>query len=260
MLHAITCAVSRSINECELTHLERTPIDLARARQQHHAYENVLRRLGVQVQSLPEEPGLPDSVFVEDIAIVLDECALLTRPGAISRQAETSSIAAALAPYRVLYQIQAPGTLDGGDVLVASQTIYAGLSSRTNQAAIDQLRGFTEPHGYTVKEVRLSGCLHLKSSVTLVAANTLLVNPAWVEPLNFQAFKKIEIHPSEPYAANALLVGACVLYQPAFPRTRERLESAGIHPLLVDASELGKAEGALTCCSLIFSSSSALPA
>jgi dimethylargininase len=254
MLVAITRAVSRSINECELTHLERTPIDLERARQQHRAYEHALRSMGVQVQSLTEEPDLPDSVFVEDIAIVLAECALLTRPGALSRQAETSSIAAALAPHRELYQIMAPGTLDGGDVLVVGQMIYAGLSSRTNQAAIDQLRSFTSPHGYQVKEVHLSGGLHLKSSVTQVAAETLLVNPAWVEKSNFPAYKIIEIHPSEQYAANALLVGGNVLYQPAFPRTGERLEAVGIHPLLVDASELGKAEGALTCCSLIFSS------
>jgi dimethylargininase len=254
MLVAITRTVSRSINECELTHLERTPIDLERARQQHHAYEQALRSVGVRVQSLPEEPDLPDSVFVEDIAIVLAECALLTRPGALSRQAETSSIAAALAPHRELYQIRAPGTLDGGDVLVVGQTIFAGLSTRTNQAAIDQLRSFTGPHGYTVKEIHLSGGLHLKSSVTQVAAETLLVNPAWVDKSNFPAYKIIEIHPSEPYAANALLVGGSVLYQPAYPRTGERLEAEGIHPLLVDASELGKAEGALTCCSLIFSS------
>lgn len=257
MLVAITRAVSRSIDKCELTHLERTSIDLERARQQHHAYEHALRSLGIQVQSLPEEPDLPDSVFVEDIAIVLAECALLTRPGALSRQAETSSIAAALAPHRELYQIQAPGTLDGGDVLVVGQTIYAGLSSRTNQAAIDQLRRFTRPFGYIVKEIQLSGGLHLKSSVTQVAAETLLVNPAWVEKSNFPAYKIIEIHPSEPYAANALLVGGNVLYQPAYPGTGERLEAAGIHPLLVDASELGKAEGALTCCSLIFSSNPA---
>ena len=260
MLIAITRAVSRSINECELTHLERSPIDLERARLQHRAYEQALRSVGVQVQSLPEEPDLPDSVFVEDIAIVLAECVLLTRPGAISRRAETSSVAAALAPHRELFQILAPGTLDGGDVLVVDRTIYAGLSSRTNQAAIDQLRSFTKPFGYSVKEVHLSGCLHLKSSVTQVATETLLVNSSWVDKSNFPAYKIIEIHPSEPYAANALLVGGNVLYQPAYPRTGERLEAEGIHPLLVDASELGKAEGALTCCSLIFSTDPALSA
>jgi dimethylargininase len=142
-------------------------------------------------------------------------------------------------------------------VLVLGKAIYAGLSSRTNQAAINQLRNYTRPFGYSVKEVHLDGCLHLKSSVTQVAAETLLVNPAWVDRSNFPEYKLIEIHPSEPYAANALLVDEKVLYQPVFPRTGERLEAAGIHTLLVDASELGKAEGALTCCSLIFSASPA---
>ncbi len=252
MLFAITRLVSRSIVNCELTYLERVPIDIERARLQHHAYEETLRGLGVELHSLPEEPHLPDSVFVEDTAIVLDECALLTRPGAVSRRSESESIARALAPYRKLFTVRAPGTLDGGDVLVVGKTIFVGLSSRSNQAAMDQMRAFLAPYGYTVKGVQVTGCLHLKSAVTQVMADTLLVNPAWVDKANFPGMQFIEIDPSEKVAANALMVGGTVLYQPAFPKTRARLEAAGIYPLLVDESELGKAEGALTCCALIF--------
>ena len=252
MIIAITRAVSRSIANCELTHLERVPIDLDRARQQHHTYEEILRRLGVEILSLAEEPHLPDSVFVEDIAIVLDECAVLTRPGADSRQPETESIARALAPYRKLYLVHDPGTLDGGDVLTVGKTIFVGLSSRSNQAAIDQMRGFLAPYGYVVNGVHVTGCLHLKSAVTQVRADTLLVNPAWVDKHNFPGMKFIEIIPSEQDVANALLVGGTVVTQPAHPKTRARLEAAEIYPTLVDVSELGKAEGALTCCALIF--------
>ncbi|MCX6035315.1 MAG: arginine deiminase-related protein [Chloroflexi bacterium] len=255
MLIAITRLVSPAIDRCELTHLERIPIDLERARQQHHTYEETLRGLGVEVHSLPEEPDLPDSVFVEDTAIVLDECTLLTRPGVDSRRSEIESIARALAPYRKLFIVQAPCTLDGGDVLTVGRTIFVGLSSRSNQAAIDQMQAFLKPYGYTIKGIQVTGCLHLKSAVTQVGADILLVNPTWVDKVNFPGMKFIEIDPSEQHAANALMVGTTVLYQPVYPKTRARLEAAGIHPVLVDESELGKAEGELTCCALIFTAS-----
>lgn len=252
MFIAITRQVSPAINQCELTNLERIPIDVERARLQHHAYEEALGNLGVEIHSLPEEPALPDSVFVEDAAVVLDECAVLTRPGATSRQPEVESVARALAPFRSFHAIEAPGTLDGGDVLVAGRTIFVGLSSRSNQAAIDQMTVFLKPYGYTVKSIQVTGCLHLKSAVTEVRVDMLLINPAWADRADFPGMKFIEVAPSEQYAANALRVGGNVLYQPFYPRTRERLEAQGIHPVLVDESELGKAEGALTCCSLIF--------
>lgn len=251
---AITRAVSSSIADCELTYLERLPIDLENARRQHQAYEAALRSLGVELLSLPEEPALPDAVFVEDMAIVLDECAILTRPGAESRRPELESISQALAPYRKLFKIQASGTVDGGDVLVAGKSIFVGISSRSNTIAIQQMQAFLAPFGYSVQAVPVSGCLHLKSAVTRVAATTLLIHPEWVDKQNFPGMQFIEVDPSEAYAANALLVGDTVLYQPAFPRTLARLAAAGIRVQLVDQSELAKAEGALTCCSLIFKS------
>lgn len=251
-LIAITCPVSPAIDRCELTHLERIPIDLKRAIAQHQEYVETLQSLGLEVLSLPDQPDLPDAVFVEDIAVVLDECAILTRPGADSRRPETESIARALVPYRSLQPIHAPGTLDGGDVLVLGRRIWVGQSTRSNQSAIDQMQVFLEPYGYTVQAVPVSGCLHLKSAVTRLAEDTLLINPAWVDQAHFTGMKFIQVDPSEPYAANALLVGETLLYQPAYPKTRLRLDAAGLTVRLLDQSELAKAEGALTCCSIIF--------
>jgi dimethylargininase len=253
MYIAFTRAVSPHIGQCELTHLARQPIDVELARTQHNNYEACLTALGCRVVRLQPEPDLPDAVFVEDTAIVLDELAIITRPGADSRRAETASIAHALQAYRPLHLIQAPSTLDGGDVLRVGRAIYVGLSNRSNQAAIDQMRAVLEPLGYTVQGVPVSACLHLKSAVTQVAANTLLVNPAWVDTAIFSYLHLIEVNPTEAYAANALLVGETVIYPTAYPLTRRRLEAHGIVVQTVDVSELLKAEGAVTCCSLIFS-------
>lgn len=249
---AITRQVSPQIGQCELTHLERQVIDVELARRQHHQYEEALAALGCQVHCLPVEPNLPDSVFVEDTAVVLDEMAIITRPGADSRKPEVASIARALEPYRQLYTITAPGTVDGGDVLCLGKTIYVGLSTRSNQPAVDQMMVFLKPYGYMVKGVNVSGCLHLKSAVTQVADNTLLINPEWVEMEIFKGMYFIEVDPSEPYGANALLIGNNIIYPSSYPRTRRRLEEYGLSVKTVDVSELIKAEGAVTCCSLVF--------
>lgn len=252
MLIAITRKVSPAIARCELTHLERQPINLQTAISQHVQYEQALQSLGVEVISLPAEPDLPDSVFVEDAALVLDELALLTRPGADSRKPEVESVSRALSPYRELITIQSPGSLDGGDILQIDKMIYAGISTRSNNSAIQQMQTCLKPFGYRVKGIKVTGCLHLKSAVTQVAEDTLLINPAWIDKAEFDGYKLIEVHPSEIYGANAVQVGQALLYQPGFPGTGQRLEAAGLQLKLVDASELGKAEGALTCCSLIF--------
>jgi dimethylargininase len=227
-------------------------IDAVRARTQHCAYEQALAGLGCEVLSLPPQEALPDSVFVEDAAIVLDEIAIVTRPGALSRRAETNSIAEALNPYRRIWFVEAPGTLEGGDVLRLDDRLFVGLSGRSNQSGIMQLRAVIWPHGYAVTAVPVTGCLHLKSAVTRVAERTLLINPEWVDPSVFGQFEVITVDPDEPYAANGLLVGDCVIYPSSFPRTRSRLEARGIAVTPVDVSELQKAEGGVTCCSLIF--------
>lgn len=249
---AITRQVSPAINRCELTYLEREPIDYARACAQHTQYENTLRALGVEVISLPQEPDLPDSVFVEDAALVLDECAILTNPGASSRRPEVASVEKALAPYRELFRIQPPATIDGGDILRINRTIYIGLSGRSNQEAVRQMKTLLAPRRYQVRTVTVSGCLHLKSAVTQVNEDTLLINPSRVSKNVFPGFNFIEVDPSEPHAANALLVGDTVIYPTVFPKTQARLGEAGIHLLTINVDELEKAEGALTCCSLIF--------
>ena len=251
MPFAITRKVSPAIVRCELTHLAREPIDIARAEAQHREYESCLARLGCEPRSLPVEPELPDSVFVEDCAVVLAEVAVITRPGAASRRPETTSIAAALEPHRQLVHIREPATLDGGDVLVLGRTLYVGRSSRSGAAGTEQLAELLAPFDYQVRSVPLRGCLHLKSAVTLVAPDTLLLNPDQVDGAAFGSMRRVEVDPGEPAGANALLVGKSLVYPTAFPRTRDRLEALGISVAGVDVAELAKAEGGVTCCSLI---------
>ncbi len=248
---AITREVSRSIGHCELTYLDRTPIDVARARAQHEQYCAALRGLDLEVIALSEEPDLPDSVFVEDTAIVLNEAAVLTNPGAASRKPEVDSIARTLGRFRQLLRITPPATLDGGDVLRVGKSIYIGLTLRSNAAAVEQLQGLLAPFGYTVAGVPVMNCLHLKTGVTQVAEKTLLINPNMVDKKYFPGYDFVEVDPSEPNAANALLVGGTILFPAAFPKTRARLEQLGRPIVTVEADELAKAEGGVTCCSLI---------
>lgn len=249
---ALVREVSDSIVDCELTHLERTPIDPARARAQHAAYQATLVQAGCEVRVLPPLHALPDAVFVEDCAVVLDEIALITRPGAESRRGEIASSEAALASLRTLRHIEAPATLDGGDVLRVGHTLFVGRTPRTNPRGIEQLAALTAPYGYEVVPVEVTGCLHLKTAVCEVAPHTLLINRAWVEVQPFAALEQIAVDLNEPMAANALRIGDKVIYPAEFVRTAEKLRARGIALLPVPAEELGKAEGGVTCCSLVF--------
>lgn len=249
---AITRQVSPTINQCELTHITREPIDYERACAQHKQYQNALRSLGMNVITLDAEANLPDSVFVEDVALVLDECAVMLNPGASSRRPEVASVEKALTPFREIFRIQPPGTVDGGDILTVGRTIYIGLSSRSTEDAIEQIRAILKPRNYQVQRVNVTGCLHLKSAVTQVSKDTLLINPEWVPKEAFPDMRFIEVDSSEPHAANAVLVDDTIIYPSSFPKTRAKLEQEGINLLIVDADELAKAEGAVTCCSLIF--------
>ena len=251
MLLAITRPVPPSITECELTHLERQPIDWARATEQHHEYECALQSLGCKVERLPVAPSQPDSVFIEDTAFVVDECAVIARPGAVSRRGETSAVADALRPHRRLASIEAPGTLDGGDVVRIGRRIYVGLSSRTNADGIRQLSTILEPLGYRVESVVVRECLHLKTAVSALGDEQLLLNPRMVDGTAFRGAPWIEIDPAEPFAANVICVGDAVLCPANAPGTRRRLETQGYDVVPVDASELAKAEAGLTCCSIL---------
>ena len=251
-LIALTRAVSPSIADCELTHLSREPIDVERATAQHRAYEAVLRSLGATVVQVAPAPALPDAVFIEDTAIVLPEIAIITRPGAVVRREEVGPVAAMLAEFRPLGVLDAPATLDGGDALVVGRTIHVGRSSRTNDAGIKQLGRLVETFGYRVVGVDFTECLHLKSAATCVADGVVLVNPAWVSASVFEGCEAIEVDATEPYAANGARVGDVLMYADHSPRTRAILEARGVNVVTVPCDELAKAEGAVTCCSLLF--------
>ncbi|MBI5825061.1 MAG: dimethylargininase [Chloroflexi bacterium] len=251
MVIAITRQVSSRFNECEITHIDRTPIDLNIARAQHHEYVQALAKIGCQVIELPEEQDLPDSVFVEDAAFILDEVAVITRPGADSRKPETESIIQALSPHRPLVHVAAPATVDGGDVLVLGKNIYVGLSTRSTPEAVNQLQSLLNKYGYKTAGVELTDCLHLKTAVTRVDDKTLLINKKWVDPIIFEGYELMEVDESEPFAANCLPVKDAIVYPTAFPKTQAKLEQKGFQIVNVNLAELAKAEGAVTCCSLI---------
>ena len=248
---ALTREVPESIARCELTYLDRVPIDYARAAAQHAEYEAALAALGCAVERIPPAPDLPDSVFVEDAAVVFDDVAIITRPGAPSRRAETASVAGVLSRYRPLLFIEAPGTVDGGDVLRVGRRVFVGLSSRTSLDGAAQLRDLLQPFDYAVETVRVGGCLHLKSAATALASDLLLVNPDFVDVAHFGGLRLLDVHPEEPFAANVLAIDAVVLCAASAPRTAQTLETNGFQAAAVDMSELAKAEAGLTCCSLI---------
>jgi dimethylargininase len=252
MLTAITRAVSPAIVSCELSFISRQPIDLEIARAQHHAYEQLLETLGARVLSLPAEPDLPDSMFVEDPAIVLDELAVIFPLGTTSRRPEAPSLAQAISRFRKLQHVTLPGTLEGGDILRIGSNLFVGVTNRSNPEGIRQLTAILAPHHYEVIAVPVTGCLHLKSAVTSLSRNTLLANRAWFDPSPFSGYDWIEIDPAEPHAANALSLANTVIFPASFPRTRARIEAAGFHVTSLDISELQKAESGLTCSSLIF--------
>jgi len=250
---AVTRKVSPALARCELTHLARDPIDINLAGEQHRRYEELLVELGCNLMTLPAAPELPDSVFVEDTALVLDELAVILRPGAESRRPETEPISELLSRFRPIARIVPPGTLDGGDVLRLDRQILVGRSGRSNRSGIEQLSALVDPLGYSVRGVSISGCLHLKSAVTQVAVKTVLLNAQWVDPALFTGYSAIRTHEEEPFAANALLLAGTLVYPAAFPHTLSLLRQNGLHVRTLDVSELGKAEGGMTCCSLILS-------
>jgi dimethylargininase len=249
---ALTRDVSRSIERCELTFLDRTPIDYPRAVAQHRDYCDGLAALGLEVLRLPADEAFPDACFVEDTAVVLDEVAILTRPGAVSRRGEVAAIEAALAPFRRIERIEAPATLEGGDVLVMGRRIFVGATTRTNPAGIRALREITAPFGYRVIPVGVPGCLHLKSATSAVDDETLLANRAWLDPEPLSGLRILDVAPEEPGATNLLRVRGEIWAHSGYPRTLDVLDRAGYRITPLDISEFVKAEGSLTCKSLLF--------
>lgn len=252
MLIAITRQVSPALAKCELSYIERKPIDLEKARAQHRAYETLLEENGARVISLPPEPELPDSMFVEDPALVLDEAAVIFPMGAATRRGEAASLAREIAKFRKLKHLQSPGTAEGGDILRIGKKIYVGRTKRTNDEGIRQLEAVLKPFGYEVRRVAVTGCLHLKSAVTYLGRNTLLANRAWFDTTKFSDYTWIDVDAAEAHAANALATGETVIFPASFPKTQARIEAAGFRVAPIDISELQKAESGLTCSSLLF--------
>jgi len=241
------------MERCELTFLRRETIDIERARAQHAAYRAALVTAGADVVVLPPLDDLPDSVFVEDTAIVLDSVAIMSMMGAESRRRETAAMAPVLRRYRTVQALGEPATLDGGDVMRVGTTLYVGQTARTNRAAVEQLSRILGPAGYRVIGVPLTKCLHLKSACTEIGPHDVLINPDWVPTSLFDGLRVITIDPDEPFGANAVIVGSALVVPASAPRTRERLACAGLQPIAVDISEFEKAEAAATCLSIILS-------
>lgn len=252
MLTAITRAVSPEINQCELGYQSRVPIDVGKAAEQHRQYEDCLKDLGVEVISLPAEPGLPDCMFVEDPAVVVEDVAVMTRMGAESRRREVERLSTVLGRFRKLRWMREPATLEGGDVLRLGNVLYVGLSARTNQAGIDQLAAAVGPVGYEVRAVAVRGCLHLKSGCCALGEDTILVNRAWIDTAAFDGLRILEVAPEEPAAANVLTIGDTAMIPASFPKTAALIAARGWRVRRLDISELQKAEAGLTCCSLLF--------
>lgn len=252
MLTAITRAPGPELARCELTHLPRVPIDPDRARAQHQNYQHALRGAGVRVIELPPDPAHPDGVFVEDVAVVLDEVAVMTAPAPPSRRGERTAVEPALEPYRRVVRLPPDAFLEGGDVLRVGRTLFVGLSGRTEEAGARALDAVVRTLGYSVVPVRVTGCLHLKSAVCAVSADTLLINRAWVEVDPFAGLRLVDVPDVEPFGANVLLLPDAVMVSSAYPATAERLRTLGCRVVEVDVSELHKAESGMTCMSLVF--------
>jgi dimethylargininase len=249
---AITHLPSPRIVECELTYLEREPIDFARASRQHAAYRDTLAACGARVEVLDVNREMPDSVFVEDTAVVFPEVAVMMSMGAASRRAEPLGIEAALVKYREIRRVSLPARIDGGDVVVNGRTVLVGLSSRTEDAGVSGLRDIVAPLGYSLHAVRVTGALHLKSACTALPDGRLLVNPAWMEMSDLDALPRVPIAPGEPFAADIATDGGTVIAGATFPETNAMLARMGFSVRAVDLSEFARAEGGVTCLSLIF--------
>jgi dimethylargininase len=252
MITALTRVPGPELARCELTHLPRWPIDSDLSLAQHRLYQTALRDSGLRVIELPSDPTPPDGVFLEDVAVVLDEVAILTASTPHSRRGERATVEAALAPFRRLARLPPDAFLEGGDVLRVGRTLFVGLSARTGEAGLGALQERARPFGYTTVPVRVTGCLHLKSAVCAVDDETLLVNRAWVAGDPFSGLRLVDVPAAEPFGANVLRLPGVVLVSSAYPATADQVRGLGHRVVTVDVSELHKAESGLTCMSLVF--------
>ena len=248
---AIVHRPSPHLQACELTYLSSQGIDLGRAARQHRSYREMLQSCGLEVVVLEANVDHPDSVFIEDTAVVLDELAIITSMGAASRRAETAAVETALRAYRQTARIMPPAMIEGGDVLSIGRVLYVGRSTRTNTAGIAALEALVAPHGYSVQPVAVSGCLHLKTGCTALDDRTVLIHPDWVDPGPFAPLEQVHVPSAEPFGANVLKLGDTICLPAGMPKTRERIARRGYRTEVTDISEFIKAEAGLTCMSLV---------
>jgi dimethylargininase len=242
------------MERCQLTYVARAPIDCSRAVRQHEEYCRVLGECGAEVRTLDVNRELPDCVFVEDTAVVLDEVAVLASMGTPSRRAEPTGVEAELRKYREVRRIEAPATLEGGDVLRVGRTLLVGLSPRTNAAGVAALEAVVRRHGYGVSAVPVRQCLHLKTACTTLDDRRLLVNPAWLDVAALRGFELVPVPAEEPWAANTARVGTVVLMAAEHARTADLIRGLGLDVRAVELSEFAKAEGGVTCLSILLRS------
>jgi dimethylargininase len=248
---ALTHRPSPNLESGQRTHVARVPIDYGLAVRQHAAYCQTLRDCGATVRVLDVNRDLPDSTFIEDTAVVLDEVAVLASMGTAARRDEPARIEAELSKYRPLYRIALPGTLEGGDVLRVGHVLLVGMSVRTNATGAGSLEAIVGQHGYRVVPVPLRGCLHLKTACTALPDGTLLVNPGWVDMPSLHSFGAIRVPEDEPWAANTLPVKDTLCLAAGHDRTADLLSRRGFDVRTIELSEFAKAEGGVTCLSLL---------
>jgi dimethylargininase len=249
---ALTHVPSPDLNHGQRTHVAQVPIDHGLAVRQHAEYCSMLRECGVRVKTLDVNRDLPDSTFVEDTAIVLDEAAVLASMGTEARQGELAGIEPELRKYRRLHRVELPATIEGGDVLRVGRTLLVGLSSRTNLAGVQAFEDIVRRYGYCVLPVRVRGCLHLKTACTALLDGRLLVNPCWLDMRSLRRFETVRIAEGEPWAANIVPVGVTVCLAAEHVQTAELLRQRGFDVRTAPLSEFAKAEGGATCLSLLF--------
>ena len=251
-LVAITRAPSPRMQACERTYIAESPIDAELALRQHAAYEASLRECGARVVQLAGDGELPDCVFVEDTAIVLDEVAVMMSMGARSRRGEGAAIEAALRPFRRIERVPLPATIDGGDVVVSGRDVFVGLSRRTNREAVDWLSRALSPFAYRVTAVPVLRCLHLKSACSALPDGRMFVNADLIDARPLGDRGLVPVPPGEELAGDILVIGNRIIVSDAFPESIATLSSLGWNVIPVSVSEFAKAEGGVTCMSLVF--------
>jgi dimethylargininase len=249
---ALTHLPSPNMDQGQRTHVARVPLDYDLAVEQHGRYRALLRECGAEVRVLDVNSHLPDATFIEDPAVVLDEVAVLASMGTEARRAEPAGIEPELRKYREVQRVEPPAAIEGGDVLRVGRTLLVGLSCRTDPAGLKAFEAIVRRYGYRVLPVPVRGCLHLKTACTALPDGSLLVNPSWLDLGVLHGFELVRVPGEEPWAADTLPLGGAVCMAAGHPRTAELVRGRGFEVREVDLSEFAKAEGCVTCLSLLF--------